>query len=428
MFEQLETIDYVIIAVMLVLLWIAFSNGAVMEHATNVQWNSNQDYDDQIARQKKYIATYEQQIADLTKKIDTVKKQLQSKQAEVSEIYRKLRHSSVTREKAAKLSNHLRDLNNQIFDLSLSQRRLSLNVQSLNLAKKNAEYVMKLYEIRKELAGSPEQETRERLNEELSANYHKQNLLNHDQRINRNEIGIIPYQEKARNLWNKYEKTKDRKFLNQRKAIYKDPNYLRIQAAIHLLRSQRQNAELKHQLTSTKTNLKVTKASLADAKASLTAAQNAAKVAVSVDTESQEVDDIVETAVTRVASEIMNRTNGLDWNQIAVMVGDSVEEYIKRLSSRYEQMDKKQLSQMIGQEAGEITRQVMANIDESVSRMPSTSQVPGEISSVSDSDSMNLSNTDNDDTAQTHTEQPIIHQVVDLSGQPVSGGDLNIYG
>lgn len=122
---------------------------------------------------------------------------------------------------------------------------------------------------------------------------------------------------------------------------------------------------------------------LTAAQASLVAAQNAAQTAVQTATQTavqsaiqttgdladQDLDTLVEMTVTKIVEEIMSRADGLNWEDVAVRTGNSVENAIKQYSQNYQNVDKTQMAKMLARQVRVTVNGILREIDQGVSEL-----------------------------------------------------------
>jgi hypothetical protein len=97
---------------------------------------------------------------------------------------------------------------------------------------------------------------------------------------------------------------------------------------------------------------------------SLAAARAAAQAATN-----KNLDDMVEMTVTKMANEIMYKTNGMNWDQAAVKAGKAVENAIKMYAKKYKNINKEQMAKMLGQQAREMINEIMQQIERGVNEV-----------------------------------------------------------
>ena len=103
----------------------------------------------------------------------------------------------------------------------------------------------------------------------------------------------------------------------------------------------------------------------------LSVAQNAAQ-----NLTNQNADDLVEAAITKLTEEIMNRSQGMNWDQVATRVGAAVEEQIKEFGQQYQTMNKDVLAQKLGEQAGKMVDDILDSMEADINDLNTPTPIP----------------------------------------------------
>jgi hypothetical protein len=86
-------------------------------------------------------------------------------------------------------------------------------------------------------------------------------------------------------------------------------------------------------------------------------------MSIQVNITDRELNELVEATVKKMLSELMKRTDKLDWNVAAKKIGDSMENMIRQYARAYGGMNKKQFAVLVGRQAKKMTNELLRDIE-----------------------------------------------------------------